>query len=638
MSADKKSSRALLALGVFAALVLGGGLLYALFAEPLLRALSEVLPGAALSKLAAPPGDTGGSPHRLRDDPLFALWTLACTSGLLLSVAAIYRAHVRDLVVRFFNAEAHPLTLALFRIVLFTFAAFLYSKDYYLLFSTLPEVFLSPPVGMNWLLSVLPINPTTVTWAYHLFVLSSLLAAVGAYTRVSALLALVLGVYVLGIPNFFGKIDHYNHLIFFMAIMAVSPCADTLSVDAFRRAWRHGDWTPRASRAYALPLRFIWLLMAVAYLFPGLYKLATGGFAWILGDNFRNIMFRNWVSLGEWVPFLRLDSSPLLYQGGAAAAVAFELAFVLLIFFPLLRPVVAVVGFSFHSVTNLVMRIPFYSLQIAYLTFVDWHRVFTWLGAKIYPQEARLVYDERTVLGRTLGAVRVLDLFGRVNYIPRKEQEAAQGASGPYFEVGAERRVGMGALRGLCARVLVLWPLLPFLFLLPDTLLGQKQGRSLPTKASALPRAAKLAPIVLVGTLLVSVNLAFGLVRIKDGWPFALYPVFGGIAGPTASYIQVAKVSPEGEEVVVDLQAVNDKFGYGKLQALLKAATVQDAQQESRVEALWSLLEQETDIKPSDSGRFYYATYYVDPARWQDNPGDVQLIVETRRAKEVLNE
>ncbi len=650
MSTTKRNAlrnRALLVIGIFTAFMFAGTLLYAFFAEPLLRVLGEVVPGGVPSKLAAPPKDAlGFSLERLQADVLFALYILACTFGLLLSLAAIYRRRVWTLITRFFNAQTHPLTLSLFRIVLFTFAAFLYSRDYYLLFSHLPETFLSPPLGMSWLLNVLPVNPSTVAWTYYLFFFSSLMAALGAYTRFFAPAALLLGLYVLGIPNFFGKIDHYNHLILFMAIMAVSPCADTLSVDAFRRARRDPHWTPRMDRVYALPLRFIWLVMATAYFFPGLYKLATGGFAWIFSDNFRNIIFRNWLSVGEWISPLRLDSSPLLYQSGAAAAVVFELAFAVLIFFPRLRPMVAFVGFSFHGVTNLVMRIPFYSLQIAYLTFVDWHRVFTWLGRRFYPQSARLIFDERTSLGRTLGAVRVLDPFGRVSYLPQT-QESAQGEApylAPYLEVGEVRETGLNALRGLCARVVLLWPLLPFVLLFERfSAKGISQRGLTPGAASTSPTAlrtehstsspsgtsarSRLATIALVGTLLVSANVAFGFVRIKDGWPFALYPVFGGSTGPTTGRIQVTKVSPEGEEVVVDVQPLIERYGYGKLNALLRAGVAPG--QEETLAALWSLLERELgDITPADRGRFYDATYYVDPTLWAQNPAKLELLAE----------
>ena len=626
---EKLRKRALVATGIFAALMLGGALFYALFAEPFLRVMNGFVSSETLSKLVAPPQDTPQfSLYRLQTDALFALYILACTFGLLLSLAAIYYRQVRGLITRFFSAEAHPLTLALFRIVLFTFAAFLYSRDYYLLFSRLPEEFLSPPLGMNWILSALPLSPGTVTWAYYLFFFSSLMAAIGAYTRFFASAALISGLYVLGIPNFFGKVDHYNHLVWFMAIMAVSPCADTLSVDALRRAWRDPNWSPQASRIYALPIRFIWLFMSVAYFFPGLYKLATGGFAWVLSDNFRNIMFRNWLSLGEWISPLRLDSYPLLYQGGAAGAVVFELTFALLIFFPRLRPVVAVVGFSFHSVTNLVMRIPFYSLQIAYLTFVDWHRVFTWLGRRFYPRSARLVFDERTSLGRALGAVRVLDPLGRVSYAPQSELQA------PYLMVGEARRTGLEALRSLFARVIVLWPLLPFLFLVPERFFARvSSGRTFvppatPTATRRTERSkSRLATIALVGTLFVSVNVAFGFVRIKDGWPFALYPIFGGIAGPTAAYIQVTKINLEGEETPVDLQPMIERYGYGKLHALLRASVA--VGQEERLAALWTLLEQELDdIGPADRIKVYDATYFVDPALWAQNPAETELLVE----------
>ena len=49
--------------------------------------------------------------------------------------------------------------------------------------------------------------------------LSSFTGMVGLFTRTSALFTTVLSFYVLGIPQFYGKVNHYHHLLWFAGIL-----------------------------------------------------------------------------------------------------------------------------------------------------------------------------------------------------------------------------------------------------------------------------------------------------------------------------------------------------------------------------------------------------------------------------------
>ena len=125
------------------------------------------------------------------------------------------------------------------------------------------------------------------------------LGLVGVFTRWTLGLAAVMSLYVLGLPQNQGKVDHYHHLIWFMALLAVGPSARFLSVDAVRAAIRHGA---RGALEPVLPpgaalstLRYVWALFGLVYLAPGLAKLEralTSG--WASAENLRSILWIQW--------------------------------------------------------------------------------------------------------------------------------------------------------------------------------------------------------------------------------------------------------------------------------------------------------------------------------------------------------
>src|SRR6202022_4806069 len=112
--------------------------------------------------------------------------------------------------------------------------------------------------GLNFFLAHIPINESVAWFTSVALVIACLACIVGLFTRTSIIVSLLLSLYVLGLPQLFGKMNHYHHLIWFMAILAVSPCADVLSVDAIFKSWKRADQgstePPAPARAYSLPL------------------------------------------------------------------------------------------------------------------------------------------------------------------------------------------------------------------------------------------------------------------------------------------------------------------------------------------------------------------------------------------------
>ena len=83
----------------------------------------------------------------------------------------------------------------------------------------------------------------------------------------------------------------------------------------------------RGALAYALPLRFVWVLLGICYFFPGLWKYWYSGLAWAFSDHFKHLAEWKWINMGlemkdgawqgDWQPLFRIDLYPLMYKPAA---------------------------------------------------------------------------------------------------------------------------------------------------------------------------------------------------------------------------------------------------------------------------------------------------------------------------------
>ena len=318
-------------------------------------------------------------------DRLFIRIMRAGILAQLLGLVLLERGRVAALVRRFFNEASSPLNLAVFRIVLFLMVLTCVDTELIAWFNALPPELRHAPLGLGAIVSRLPVGQETARIGAVALTVACSAGLVGFCSRTSAAVVAMLGVYVLGIPNFYGKVGHYHHVVWFSAILAVSRCGDALSVDAVIAAWRRrrSGLLPirlAPSRVYAVPLRWVWLLMGIIYFFPGYWKVWERGPEWFVGDQFRYILHAKWFELGGWTPLFRVDRYPEVCRVMGAAAILFELTFLFLVLFRRARPWVALAGQGFHTGTIFLMQISFMSLQACYVAFVDWAGLLRHLG------------------------------------------------------------------------------------------------------------------------------------------------------------------------------------------------------------------------------------------------------------------
>jgi hypothetical protein len=276
---------------------------------------------------------------------------------------------VKAAIEAFLFRPASAVSLALFRIV--TGVAVIGSVALHqpVAFSRLPRTLRVMPRGAQLLYGVVDPRTPVVVFATTALVIAAIMMTIGLWTRWSVIATGVLGVYVLGVPQIYGKVSHYHHVVWFCFALALAPAGAAWSVDAWRR---RDDPLPKRSAQYGFSLAIAGLTIGLIYLYPGLAKLRTAGLHWAFSDNLRNIVYMKATLGRNWHPILDITAHPLVYQLGALAVMALEVTFVVLLLTRRLAPVAVIGGLAFHAMTYLTLRISFWSLILGYVVFVDW--------------------------------------------------------------------------------------------------------------------------------------------------------------------------------------------------------------------------------------------------------------------------
>jgi|GEM_PF-1363980 len=294
----------------------------------------------------------------------------------LLVTGIRFRDRVRHFITAFFQTPDYPLNLAITRMVIFALILTFAKPDAYRELLKVPLEFRDAPFGFGWMMPLIPVPEHIGIPLIALFAGSCLAAILGIATRITIPLAAVLTFYCLGLPQSYGKVNHWHHLFWFSVILAASPCADVLSFDAWwrhRSALKRGDELAVPSRgpAYGRPLRIMWVLLAVAYIGPGFWKLWKSGLDWMTGENLRWLLYWQWYAM-DWIPQVRVDQIPFILDIGAIGTVLFELGFIFAVWWRQSRWFFIWWGLAFHIGVYLTLRVNFELLMKSYVIFVDW--------------------------------------------------------------------------------------------------------------------------------------------------------------------------------------------------------------------------------------------------------------------------
>jgi hypothetical protein len=266
---------------------------------------------------------------------------------VVLYVAVQRRERTLEVLRKFWLEPTSPVNVAVLRIIVFYLLHRSAIGQNPVWYTRLPESQRSLPWGWGWLGS-LPFDERLASGAEIALIVSAALASVGLFTRVSAPLAALLAVYVLGLPNFFWKINHGHHLrVLFALALACAPCGDALSLDRLWKRWR-GHAAPEPSAAYTIPMRVAWLLVGTSYLFPGLWKLWVSGDLWISGAQLKAHLYDSWAVRPDFEPLYRIDQHDWLLALLGVATLVFEIGFIVCVLNRTTRTLAALSAVAFH--------------------------------------------------------------------------------------------------------------------------------------------------------------------------------------------------------------------------------------------------------------------------------------------------
>lgn len=585
---------------------------------------------------------------------------LAVVASIFLVLAFVCAAPLKRLVIAFFKEKDSPWNLAVFRIVLFGFVLWYFDKSKVLWFSQLPPEMMFPPAGCKFLLAHIPVNPSLANILSDVFVLSCFMALVGFFPRVFGWIAVLTGWYVLGIPNFYGKVDHPHHLLWFMAILSSSPCWEVLSLSSIPRAIRRADegyplGPPKPSVRFGLPLRFIWFLMGIIYFFAGFWKFAKSQWHWALSDNLKHQMYAKWFELGGWTPAFRIDQHPWMYKLSGLLTILFEVSFIVLILFPFLRLLAAAGGLMFHNMTYAFMNILFLRLQICYAAFLNWAGIFSWIGKRLFKDDLYVLYDGNCkICRRTIAILQRFDMFGRIVYVNALDHaelkrlglgwaDTAELFQDMHAISGTAKWKGYDAYRKLTLRIPLFWPIWPLLWVPPVPQIGAviyrkvadsrmcSVRKAVPTKEDGAEDPKASSFLTAVGVTLIAFNVLFGLAHQIKAWPFGCYPTFAGIVeNPEIETVDFVGVMDDGEELI-DISLFRERMAPHKYASFV-GQTLRDNNKERKAVRLRKFVESMkqagVDFSKYSKVRFYRTIRSTVPEKYSDGPITRELIFE----------
>ena len=204
---------------------------------------------------------------------------------------------------------------------------------------------------------------------------SLVLACIGLFTRISTLIAFVLGGYLIGLMFNYGKLEHQvMPVVITLGILALSHCGDAFSIDAWLR--RRRGQIPIPSGEYRWPIRMVWLVMSVTFCAAAIAKLRESGIHWVTGDGFSLLMIQQMYKTSP--PHVRwgllVANHRLLAVIFAGGSLCTELLFPLTLFDKRARVFFPLVTFVMQLSIGLVMNIWFIQFLAIYGFWIPWDR------------------------------------------------------------------------------------------------------------------------------------------------------------------------------------------------------------------------------------------------------------------------
>ncbi len=495
-----------------------------------------------------------------------------------------------------------PFDLALFRVVVCAVVLLFTDVAHMTELARLPTGLTVVKLSAAFPFAAIPIDPTVTAISGYAMKLGCGLGLVGLASRPALVLATVSALYFLGVAQHVGAVVHHHHMVWFLAVLAASPCSHVLSMDAARGAAAGAPRPPRRSLDYGIPVWTARVLIGLIFLFPGVWKLAESGIAWAASDNLRNQMYWKWFEHNA-VPAWRIDRYPVLLRGLAALTLVFELTLLPLLFCLRARPFVAASAFAFHMATELFMYIRFTALWPCYVVLIDAHAALRGLAAEIFPDKIIVEASPRLV-----AALRSTDALGRIIYRSHASPTAPE-------------------LNGSWAKLCLRHPLAPLVAWWALAL----RPRSDRWERAISSTHARHGPMLATAAALLLGSGVAGATGTTQAWPFACYPTFQWLAGDTIPHLAIDGVRGDGTIVPIATMPQSQKE-WGVVWSVI--GVTHGPFQPERLLAFWITADHErraVNAQSVTSVRFFRAYSSVIPEQRGWPPVRRELLYELRR-------
>jgi predicted DCC family thiol-disulfide oxidoreductase YuxK len=309
--------------------------------------------------------------------------------------------------------------------------------------------------------------------------------------------------------------------------------------------------------------------------------------------------------------------------------------------------------------TNLFMKISFVELQACYVAFVDWRKLFRYIGRKIFKRDMYIVFDGNCKrCRRTVASFRVFDILEQVIYVNALDDKALKTHQlswldrdailrDMYAVVGQETWAGFSSYQVWIKRLPLLWPLLPFLYLWPIERFGRRiyrhvadsrvcdpsEARSVAVQKNASNRKAT-ALIAGAGALITYAAVLTAVGKIYT-WPISGYPTFEDIDKPEVDVLVMLVEKPDGSFTQISplkhesLGELSPERLMGLLNHLLDVEN--ETERSVRLQAFWRLwLQENPTLRTAVAVKFYRDTVSSVPENQGNSPIRRELVYEFR--------
>ena len=224
-------------------------------------------------------------------------------------------------------------------------------------------------------------NALAAFWALTALALTA--GAVGFLTRVTLPLATLCSFLQISI---FTNYTYFFHQwligMYVLTAVALTPCGDVLSVDAWLRKRRGQEPVERPAAVYAWSRYLCWVALALPYFFAGLSKLRNGGWMWWEPMNLRGKVYRDSLQKGVLEAPLGpafFDAPDWAFGAIGLATLVLEIGFVLVLFSRRARRILPPGAVSMHLGILVLQNFIFLDALLMQAIFFDWKRLGGWV-------------------------------------------------------------------------------------------------------------------------------------------------------------------------------------------------------------------------------------------------------------------